>query len=151
MSSSVDRRQAMDQVVDVVRRLRALADTATERRGLTPARASVLVTLHREGSLTGVDLAKRLEVTPRNVTALVDALEAQDLVSRRPHPGDRRAQLVALTRSGRTVAAGMARGYERMTETLLAGFSERDLADLERVAGLLALALDQYPPASRGG
>jgi hypothetical protein len=45
----------------------------------------------------------------------------------------------------------MARGYERMTETLLAGFSERDLADLERVAGLLALALDQYPPASRGG
>jgi DNA-binding MarR family transcriptional regulator len=138
----------MDQVVDVVRRLRALADTATERRGLTPARAAVLVTLHREGNLTSVDLAKRLEVTPRNVTALVDALEGQGLVTRQPHPGDRRAQFVALTRTGRTVAAGMEQGYERMTETLLAGFSERDLADLERVAGLLALALDHYQPAS---
>jgi DNA-binding MarR family transcriptional regulator len=151
MSSRVERRQAMDQVVDVVRRLRALADTATERRGLTPARAAMLVTLHREGSLTGVDLAKRLDVTPRNVTALVDALEAQGLVTRQPHPVDRRALLVALTRAGRTIAAGMERGYERMTETLLAGFSERDLTDLERVAALLAGALDVYQPGSRHG
>ena len=118
---------------------------------LTPARAAVLVTLHREGSLTGVDLAKRLDVTPRNVTALVDALEARGLVTRQPHPGDRRALLVALTRTGRTMAAGMERGYERMTETLLAGFSGRDLADLERVAGLLAGALDRYQPGSHRG
>ena len=72
MSIRVDRRQAMDQVVDVVRRLRALADTATERRGLTPARAVVLVTLQREGSLTGVDLAKasrsRPATSPRSST-----------------------------------------------------------------------------------
>jgi DNA-binding MarR family transcriptional regulator len=83
-------------------------------------------------------------VTPRNVTALVDALEAQGLVTRRPHPVDRRALLVAPTRAGRTMAAGMERGYERMTETMLAGFTEPELADLERVVARLAEALDGY-------
>jgi DNA-binding MarR family transcriptional regulator len=138
------RRQAMDQVMEVFGRLRVLVDTGTERRGLTHARAAVLMALHRDGSLTGVDLAKRFGVTPRNVTALVDALEAQGLVTRRPHPVDRRALLVAPTRAGRTMAAGMERGYERMTETMLAGFTDPELADLERVVARLAEALDGY-------
>ena len=145
MSSRVDRRrQAMDQVMDVFGRLRVLVDAGTERRGLTHARAAVLMALYRDGSLTGVDLAKRLDVTPRNVTALVDALEAQGLVTREPHPLDRRAVLVAPTRAGRTMAAGMQRGYERMTETMLAGFTDPELADLERVVARLAEALDGY-------
>jgi len=145
MSSRGDRRrQAMDQVMDVFGRLRVLVDTGTERRGLTHARAGVLMALYRDGSLTGVDLAKRFDVTPRNVTALVDALEAQGLVTREPHPLDRRAVLVAPTRAGRTMAAGMQRGYERMTETMLAGFTDPELADLERVVARLAEALDGY-------
>jgi DNA-binding MarR family transcriptional regulator len=134
----------MDQVMDVFGRLRVLVDTGTERRGLTHARAAVLMALHRDGSLTGVDLAKRFEVTPRNVTALVDALEAQGLVTREPHPIDRRAVLLATTRAGRTMAAGMQRSYERMTETMLAGFTDPELADLERVVARLAEALDGY-------
>jgi len=145
MSSRADRRrQAMDQVMEVFGRLRVLVDTGTERRGLTHARAAVLMALHRDGSLTGVDLAKRFDVTPRNVTALVDALEAQGLVTREPHPLDRRALLVAPTRAGRAMAAGMQRGYERMTETMLAGFTDPELEDLERVVARLAEALDGY-------
>jgi DNA-binding MarR family transcriptional regulator len=145
MSSPGDRRrQAMDQVMEVFGRLRVLVDTGTKRRGLTHARAAVLMALYRDGSLTGVDLAKRFDVTPRNVTALVDALEAQGLVTREPHPLDRRALLVAPTRAGRTMAAGMQRGYERMTETMLAGFTDPELADLERVVARLAEALDGY-------
>src|SRR5207244_2596003 len=89
---------------------------STPANGLTHARAAVLMALHREGSLTGVDLAKRFKVTPRNVTALVDALESQGLVTRQPHPLDRRAQLVAPTRAGHSMAAGMQRGYGRMTD-----------------------------------
>jgi DNA-binding MarR family transcriptional regulator len=152
MSTRADRRrQAMDQVMDVFGRLRVLVDAGTERRGLTHARAAVLMALHREGSLTGVDLAKRFEVTPRNVTALVDALEAQGLVTRQPHPLDRRALLVAPTPAGRAMAAGMQRGYERMTETMLAGFTDHELADLERIVGRLAEALDGYPRRSGVG
>ena len=117
MSSRGDRRrQAMDQVMDVFGRLRVLVDTGTERRGLTHARAAVLMALYRDGSLTGVDLAKRFDVTPRNVTTLVDALEAQGLVTREPHPLDRRAVLVAPNargpRDGRRDAARL-RAHDR--------------------------------------
>ena len=145
MSSREDRRrQAMDQVMDVFGRLRVLVDTGTERRGLTHARAGVLMALHREGSLTGVDLAKRFDVTPRNVTALVDALEAQGLVTRSAAP--RRPEGPARRPHPRrpVMATGMQRGYERMTETMLADFSGPELAELERVVGRLAEALDGY-------
>ncbi|MGN6168057.1 MAG: MarR family winged helix-turn-helix transcriptional regulator, partial [Solirubrobacteraceae bacterium] len=40
-------------------------------------------------------------VTPRRVTALVDALEADGLVERTPHPTDGRSTVVRLRHSGR--------------------------------------------------
>ena len=43
------------------------------------------------------DLADALEVTPRNITALVDGLEGEGLVQRSAHPTDRRVTLVELT------------------------------------------------------
>ncbi len=45
-------------------------------------------------------LAKALDVTQRRVTALVDALEADGLVERRPHPTDGRSTIVSLTKKG---------------------------------------------------
>src|SRR5579885_2081359 len=59
--------------------------------GITPARLRVLGTLYADGPQIMHDLSDRLGVTPRNVTALVDGLEADGLVERRPHPSDRRA------------------------------------------------------------
>jgi MarR family 2-MHQ and catechol resistance regulon transcriptional repressor len=45
-----------------------------------------------------------LQVTPRNMTAMVDQLEEAELVARRPCPTDRRATLLELTRAGRELA-----------------------------------------------
>ena len=50
------------------------------------------------------DLAAALEIDRPNATVLVDELESQDLVRRRPHPTDRRAKLVEATRKGKTLA-----------------------------------------------
>jgi DNA-binding MarR family transcriptional regulator len=51
-------------------------------------------------SMTMTQLAKALDVTQRRVTALVDALEADNLVERRPHPTDGRSTVVAITKRG---------------------------------------------------
>ena len=67
---------------------------------LTTARTHLLWELHRLGPSTQRALARTLNVTPRNVTGLVDALEANGFVDRRPHPTDRRATLVTLTELG---------------------------------------------------
>lgn len=42
-----------------------------------------------------------MQVSPRRITALVDALEADGLVARRPHESDRRSTVIELTEAGR--------------------------------------------------
>lgn len=60
-------------------------------------RLRLLNTLHCEGPQKMADLADTLRVTPRSVTALVDALEGEGLVRRLAHPSDRRITMIELT------------------------------------------------------
>src|SRR5262245_4272063 len=46
------------------------------------------------------DLAARLGLTARTITTLVDGLEREGLLARRPDPTDRRATLLELTETG---------------------------------------------------
>lgn len=46
------------------------------------------------------DLSKALHCQPSNVTSLVDSLEEKRLVTREPHPSDRRAKQLTLTKAG---------------------------------------------------
>ncbi len=64
------------------------------------ARLRLLTVLKCDGNQTMHQLAEALAVTPRRVTALVDALEADGLVERHPHPTDGRSTLVAVTEEG---------------------------------------------------
>ena len=68
--------------------------------GLTYTRLRLLEALHCGGPAIMRDLGVQLGVSPRNMTAMVDALEDAQLVVRRPHPTDRRATLVELSPSG---------------------------------------------------
>ena len=72
--------------------------------GLSYPRLRLLEQLHCRGPLMMRALADDLGFTPRNMTALVDALEAEGLAVRVAHPTDRRATLVQLTAHGMTAA-----------------------------------------------
>jgi DNA-binding MarR family transcriptional regulator len=64
------------------------------------ARLRLLSALECEDNQTMRHLADVLCVTPRRVTALVDALEAEGLVERHPHPTDGRSTLITITPAG---------------------------------------------------
>jgi DNA-binding MarR family transcriptional regulator len=68
--------------------------------GINYARLRLLQALHCSGPAIMRDLGEQLGATPRNMTALVDALEDAQLVVRRPHPTDRRATLIELSEAG---------------------------------------------------
>lgn len=87
-----------DLVLDNLRR-RAVS----EALGMSFGRARAIRRLAREPMSMG-ELAAALDIDPPNATVLVDDLEAQGLVRRRPHPTDRRAKLVEATRRGKTLA-----------------------------------------------
>ena len=72
------------------------------------------------------DLGEQLGVSPRNMTALVDALEDAELVVRRPHPTDRRATLVELSAAGtRQAEDALGPRLDAIAE-LFEGFSAAD-------------------------
>jgi DNA-binding MarR family transcriptional regulator len=64
------------------------------------ARLRLLTALTCIDNQTMRELADSLAVTPRRVTALVDALEEDGLVERNPHPKDGRSTLVTITKDG---------------------------------------------------
>ena len=65
---------------------------------LSAARMRVLWVVHHSGPLTQQALAHALDVSPRNITALVDVLEEAGYLARAPHPSDRRVDIQLATR-----------------------------------------------------
>jgi DNA-binding MarR family transcriptional regulator len=68
--------------------------------GMSYPRLRLLQALQCGGPAIMRDLGTQLGATPRNMTAMVDALEDAHLVVRRPHPTDRRATLIELSPEG---------------------------------------------------
>lgn len=115
-----------DLVLDHERR-RAVAEAA----GMSFGRARAVRRVAKR-PMTMSELAESLGVDRPNVTVLVDELEAQGLVRRRPHPTDRRAKLVEATRKGKALA----RRAEDVLGTPppgLAALAPEDLAALREI------------------
>src|SRR5918994_5550914 len=104
MSSQV---AVFDRLLEIALLIQDDLATSFAGTGLTTARTHLLWVLHHSGPSNQQSLAAALSVSPRNVTGLVDALEAGGYVARQPHPTDRRATLVTLTGRGRQTMAGM--------------------------------------------
>src|SRR5882757_4463031 len=70
--------------------------------GLSWAKLAALKVLSEAGeSLPLGQLAGRLSCVKSNITQLVDRLEADGLVARKPDPKDRRTRLAVMTAAGR--------------------------------------------------
>jgi DNA-binding MarR family transcriptional regulator len=102
--------------------------------GMSHTRLRLLQALHSGGPAIMRDLAGQLGATPRNMTAMVDALEQAGLVARRPHPTDRRATLIELSPAGaREVAQELGPRLDAMAEI----FSELSQSERAEYSGLL--------------
>lgn len=123
------------QIADLFQR-----DMAREYDGtsLSPSRMGVMWTVYHSGPLAQHAIADALDVSPRNITALVDALESAGYVTRVPHPTDRRARLVGLTATGEEVMARTVREHADLNSTLLEAVPERDRARVEAAISAIA-------------
>ena len=130
--------RAMAAVTSIMRAqqlLLAELDGLLRPHGLTFARyeALVLITFSRAGELPMRTIGHRLMVHPTSVTNIIDRLERQGLVTRRPNPEDGRGTLAGITPEGRAVTA-------RATKDLMAaefGLAEYADSDLDAIFSLL--------------
>jgi DNA-binding MarR family transcriptional regulator len=99
---SIDlKRQFVAQLIESSRLLRNYIEHRAKSRGTTRAQWIVLFRLRQQEGLSQVDLADVLELQPISLVRLLDRLVDQDLLERRPHPSDRRANQLFLTKAGR--------------------------------------------------
>jgi DNA-binding MarR family transcriptional regulator len=123
---------ALDELLEVAVLVNADMASGLGSLGLTPARTHLLWVVHHRGPSTQRVLAEALDVSARNVTGLVDALEEGGFVTREPHPSDRRATLVTLTARGREVAEGLVRGHGEFATLLFGDMSQRTFDGFSR-------------------
>lgn len=98
-------------------RLHSLRDPLAhsgERMELTAPQIHALLWLGQDGVLTMGELARRLGITEKTVTGVVDRLEREGHVQRERSPEDRRVIRCSLTASG-------ARLHRKLDRTLLQG------------------------------
>jgi len=100
----------------------------------TLPRFDVLAALYRRrDGVTMTELSRMLLVSNGNATAVVDRLEKDGLVARRPSETDRRTVFVALTPDGLAQFEGLACEHEAEVNKLFAGLSEADLEALTEI------------------
>jgi DNA-binding MarR family transcriptional regulator len=110
-----------EQLLRLTRRLQRAQKRHLGPLGLTPAQSRLLRTLtYFPEPPRMADLAQRLEVVPRAVTTLVDALEANGSVRRVPDPANRRVVRVEMTDAGRSTLEALHAARRAAAEDVLA-------------------------------
>lgn len=98
--------------------------------------------------LTMGELSKRLMVTNGNITALIERLAREGLVSRSSLPADRRSHCVRLTAAGGKAYREMAAAHESWLADMMDGLGRDDVAHL---MSLLARLKGSARQAGAGG
>ena len=122
-----------DLLLRVARTLRHRGAAVTAPWALAPHQARALRVVARHEQLRPGELAAHLRVVPRSVTDVIDTLEHRGLVERTPDPTDRRATVVTLTASGRTLVDEIDAARRADSRTYFTRLSDRDQATLRRI------------------
>jgi DNA-binding MarR family transcriptional regulator len=117
----------------LLRRLRA----EDEAPGVSPPRLSALSVVVYAGPIGIGALATAEGVSAPTMSRLVDGLERDGLVARRPDPGDARGVLVRSTPKGRRILVAGRRQRVRALTAGLAALSDDELAAIARGAELI--------------
>jgi len=123
------RREILFQLSDVARAMRTYVDQRAREHGMTRAQWGVLARLERQEGMTQAEMADTLEIQPISLVRLIDRLCEQSLIERRPHPRDRRANLLYLTDKGRATLALLVPLGKEIAADLFADLGEADVAD----------------------
>jgi DNA-binding MarR family transcriptional regulator len=115
------------------RRLRSLGvDTS-----VTLTHLAALSTLKRNGPMSPGELAAHERVQPPSMTRVVVALEGMGLVTRTPHPTDRRQVIIGLTPSAEDLLSAEARAREAWLSSRLQELTAAERAVLREAAGIM--------------
>ena len=104
---------------------------------LSDTQLAALATLERHGAMSPGDLAEHEKVQPPSMTRVIAALVDWELVTRAPHPTDRRQVILTVTPQGRSLVQRVRRRKEAWLARRLAELSPQERATLREAAPIL--------------
>lgn len=102
--------------------------------GLTSVQALTLLTIRSRGQQSMSELCRMYDCDASNITGIIDGLEQKDLVSRQPHPKDRRVKIVHLEPAGHELQKQL---IHKIAETSPQLFGNLTSAEAEQLAQLI--------------
>jgi DNA-binding MarR family transcriptional regulator len=121
------------QFARITRRLVDAERPLLAEHGLTMWAYVVLSYLAWQPAGTQLALAEAIGYDKTRLIALLDGLEREGLITRRPDPADRRARIVELTPAGRARHTAAQGAVHAMEDVLLGDLSASDRDGLRRV------------------
>ncbi len=104
---------------------------------------SLLIIAHRQNT-NYKSLAQDLDVTPGDVTGIVERLVEQGLVTRIPNPDDRRITWLEITPEGQELLTNLTEVQSHHMEQILGGMQEEDMAALLQGSRAFIRAMEQH-------
>ena len=131
------------QIVSAIRRMtRAVyldSKKMVKQIGLSNPQCLVLKAIDENGPSSLASMSRYLNVSPANMTGLVDRLEKKGLVRRTSKLGDRRVTIVELTGEGMPLSQSVPDPIE---EKLVSGLHDISPIDLQNIAGAFKKVVD---------
>jgi DNA-binding MarR family transcriptional regulator len=142
---------AIGLLIETAGGLNAKLTTQYAEHKLAPAEFEVLVRIARTPgqALRMTDLAAQTLLTTSGITRVVDRLEREGLVERRPCPTDRRGSLAAITDAGRDRLDAVLPGHLELVEKWFT--SQLSPADMDALLASLRIIRDGVRPEATAG
>lgn len=134
------------QLLKCAKRLEQLSTSRfRDLHGSSLARFDVLANLDMSGSgsLSTSELAKRLIASKGNITRLLDRMEADGLIIRRPNVEDRRISDVYLSENGARSFREMAADHARWMSDIFGVLGEDETEQLVKLLGRIRERIDE--------
>ena len=125
-------------------RINRESEQLVREHGLTSAGWDIICALRRSSPqrLSPGDLSRAVMMSSAGMSAQLDQFEKAGLVERSPHPEDKRAINVSVTRSGQKLVDQLIGPYLAVHERFLTGLSARDRRTLAALLRKLLLSLE---------
>ena len=117
------------------------AESHMHQKELTPQRVRLMLPLAENGPMAMSALRDELGVSATNITALVDALEKDGMVKRRPHKTDRRSTLIELTAKAEKKLDQNCSQFKNQVSEIFSGFSAAEQKQFKTLLDKMRSAL----------
>ena len=110
---------------------------------VTLTHLSAMATLHKHGPMSAGELATCEKVQPPSMTKVLATLEERGLVTREPHPGDKRQAIIGITAPGIMLLDEERLSRDRWLTLRLEALTAEERVLLEQVVPILDKLAEQ--------